>query len=440
MTKMLFRISRVVALLLGFGMIIYLMEKAYYLRAFIECIMVLTFIGVSFLYERKRKIFSTGYLFVFLVFFITYNLAPCYYIEENILQRKKLEIQVPSDQFFLYVTIYMICMVIIVVELMMKKTVKLPIKREFTYETDIAVLLMGILFCLPLTVYMGISMALLYVPVFCYAFLRIKIRNYRLSLAIFIMLAGSVIAILHFIIYRYIMVEYILPIILAYLFVESYTEKAKPGKIICLLFIGVIVIGLYGVVSEVIKLNYFFNKEYDLQLILQNSLALGHYIKSQIYRLFGIWTILGGNIIEYVQENGYFYGITFIKAAAPVFGFPYVNLSVISAKMVGASYAQPGLLAEGYANFGVLGSVLNLLCPYFIAEWCLDYFLKRRSLFAICLLTVPFSKVLLDGGSMNSIIVGMIMCVICFFIAWVCYICKVKLVSNIRARRKLKWN
>ncbi len=437
---MLFRISRVVALLLGFGMIIYLMEKAYYLRAFIECIMVLTFIGVSFLYERKRKIFSTGYLFVFLVFFITYNLAPCYYIKENILQRKKLEIQVPSDQFFLYVTIYMICMVIIVVELMMKKTVKLPIKREFTYETDIAVLLMGILFCLPLTVYMGISMALLYVPVFCYAFLRIKIRNYRLSLAIFIMLAGSVIAILHFIIYRYIMVEYILPIILAYLFVESYTEKAKPGKIICLLFIGVTAIGLYGVVSEVIKLNYFFNKEYDLQLILQNSLALGHYIKSQIYRLFGIWTILGGNIIEYVQENGYFYGITFIKAAAPVFGFPYVNLSVISAKMVGASYAQPGLLAEGYANFGVLGSVLNLLCPYFIAEWCLDYFLKRRSLFAICLLTVPFSKVLLDGGSMNSIIVGMIMCVICFFIAWVCYICKVKLVSNIRARRKLKWN
>lgn len=440
MTKMLFRISRVVALLLGFGMIIYLMEKAYYLRAFIECIMVLTFIGVSFLYERKRKIFSTGYLFVFLVFFITYNLAPYYYIKENILQRKKLEIQVPSDQFFLYVTIYMICMVIIVVELMMKKTVKLPIKREFTYETDIAVLLMGILFCLPLTVYMGISMALLYVPVFCYAFLRIKIRNYRLSLAIFIMLAGSVIAILHFIIYRYIMVEYILPIILAYLFVESYTEKAKPGKIICLLFIGVTAIGLYGVVSEVIKLNYFFNKEYDLQLILQNSLALGHYIKSQIYRLFGIWTILGGNIIEYVQENGYFYGITFIKAAAPVFGFPYVNLSVISAKMVGASYAQPGLLAEGYANFGVLGSVLNLLCPYFIAEWCLDYFLKRRSLFAICLLTVPFSKVLLDGGSMNSIIVGMIMCVICFFITWVCYICKVKLVSNIRARRKLKWN
>ena len=236
MTKMLFRISRVVALLLGFGMIIYLMEKAYYLRAFIECIMVLTFIGVSFLYERKRKIFSTGYLFLFLVFFITYNLAPCYYIEENILQRKKLEIQVPSDQFFLYVTIYMICMVIIVVELMMKKTVKLPIKREFTYETDIVVLLMGILFCLPLTVYMGISMALLYVPVFCYAFLRIKIRNYRLSLAIFIMLAGSVIAILHFIIYRYIMVEYILPIILAYLFVESYTEKAKPGKIICLLY------------------------------------------------------------------------------------------------------------------------------------------------------------------------------------------------------------
>ncbi len=204
--------------------------------------------------------------------------------------------------------------------------------------------------------------------------------------------------------------------------------------------LGIVAVGLYGVVSEIVKLNYFFNKQYDIQLILQNTAALSHYIENQIYRLFGIWSILGGNIIEYVQENGYFYGITFIKAAAPIFGFPYISLPLISASMVGASYAQPGLLAEGYANFGIIGSILNLLFPYLIAEGCLDYFLKKKSLFSICLLTVPFSKVLLDGGGINSIIIGIIMCFICFFIAGVCHNLKVRLVSNIRVRRILKWN
>lgn len=442
MTHMLFRLSRVAALVLGIGMMAYMIEKRYYERMVAEAIMLFVFLGVSILYEKKRKLFSTGYIFLFIVFFITYNLFPCYFIKENLvlLQYKKVGERVPSDQFFLYFIVYISCMCIIAVLLSLKRKTILPVKREFTYESDIAVWLMGILFCLPVTIYGGVSMALLYAPIICYVFLRLKIRKYHISLFLFCMVTGSAIVILHFVIYRYIMVEYFLPIILAYLFIESYTEKSKPKKIICLLVLGIVAVGLYGVVSEIVKLNYFFNKQYDIQLILQNTAALSHYIENQIYRLFGIWSILGGNIIEYVQENGYFYGITFIKAAAPIFGFPYISLPLISASMVGASYAQPGLLAEGYANFGIIGSILNLLFPYLIAEGCLDYFLKKKSLFSICLLTVPFSKVLLDGGSINSIIIGIIMCFICFFIAGVCHNLKVRLISNIRVRRILKWN
>ncbi len=84
MTHMLFRLSRVAALVLGIGMMAYMIEKRYYERMVAEAIMLFVFLGVSILYEKKRKLFSTGYIFLFIVFFITYNLFPCYFIKENL--------------------------------------------------------------------------------------------------------------------------------------------------------------------------------------------------------------------------------------------------------------------------------------------------------------------------------------------------------------------
>ncbi len=52
-----------------------------------------------------------------------------------------------------------------------------------------------------------------------------------------------------------------------------------------------------------------------------------------------------------MKVHGFFHGITYVKSFAGYFGFEYVSLPLLSAKYISASYAQPGLIAEGYANF-----------------------------------------------------------------------------------------
>ena len=101
-----------------------------------------------------------------------------------------------------------------------------------------------------------------------------------------------------------------------------------------------------------------------------------------------------------------------------------------------ASYAQPGLLAEGYANFGIIGAVVNLLIPFVLAELFLDIFLKKRDGFSICLMTIPFVKVLLDGGTINSIIVGIGNCLLtfCLYLVMQYFKINLKTIENIRIR------
>ena len=134
--------------------------------------------------------------------------------------------------------------------------------------------------------------------------------------------------------------------------------------------------------------------------------------------LQAIWcrTELGGNIIQHVKVHGFFHGITYVKSFAGYFGFEYVSLPLLSAKYISASYAQPGLIAEGYANFGVVGAVINMLIPFAIAEESLTYFLKKRNVLALCILSVPYTKLLFDGGTINNMILELqLVFWLCFF-------------------------
>lgn len=94
------------------------------------------------------------------------------------------------------------------------------------------------------------------------------------------------------------------------------------------------------------------------------------------------------------------------------------------------------MIAEGYANFGIIGSVVNMLIPFLLAEYFLNLFLKKRDGLSICLMTIPFVKILLDGGTINSIIVGIGICILPFSIYLLLKIFKinVKTVENIRIR------
>lgn len=111
-----------------------------------------------------------------------------------------------------------------------------------------------------------------------------------------------------------------------------------------------------------------------------------------------------GNIIEYVNAHGFMYGLTYIKPFAFFFGFPYISLPLISAEIINASYAQPGIVAEGYANLGIIGAVINCFIIFIIAEFLLDYYLRKKNMFSLLLVLVTFSQVMLDGGTINSIL------------------------------------
>ena len=96
------------------------------------------------------------------------------------------------------------------------------------------------------------------------------------------------------------------------------------------MLLGIIAVLLYGMLSEIVKLNRYWNGNYNLLYELTNFQSYIDFGANQFYRIFGIWTELGGNIIDFVHKNGFFYGITYVKFLAPYFGFEYVSLPAIS--------------------------------------------------------------------------------------------------------------
>jgi len=80
--------------------------------------------------------------------------------------------------------------------------------------------------------------------------------------------------------------------------------------------------------------------------------------------------------------------------------------------------------------------VVNMLVPFALAEVSLHFFLKKRNGFWLCMLSIPFVKVLLDGGTINSIIVGVGICVVVFSLYLVLdfFGIRIKTIENIRIR------
>ena len=215
-----------------------------------------------------------------------------------------------------------------------------------------------------------------------------------------------------------------MPLLLIFFLFVAVNDNYKKGKkVVPLLIFGIFVVMAYGMVSELVKLNLYYDRNYNILSEITNFKSIYDSCVRQVYRLFGVWTELGGNIIQHVKVHGFFHGITYVKSFAGYFGFEYVSLPLLSAKYISASYAQPGLIAEGYANFGVVGAVINMLIPFAIAEGSLTYFLKKRNVLALCILSVPYTKLLFDGGTINNMILGIATCILAFafsiFLHWI---------------------
>lgn len=378
------------------------------------------FLVISILYEKKRKVFSVGYLFILINVFIDGILCPGYFTDGRLRAMERSGVQEPQDFFTLYLSIYFIVLAIILVYLLCVKKTTDDIKNvdfiNYKITDDVAVFIMGIVILL-FNFKLGTNGYVLYVPVLCYFSVRMMYTHGKLNLYSILGLLGGMYCIYRIRTNRFLVIQYIMPILLIFLVFAAVNDNYKKGKkVIPLLFLGILGIFGYGMVSELVKLNLYYDRSYNIMYELTNFKSIYDSCVRQIYRLFGVWTELGGNIIQHAKVFGFFHGITYVKSLAGYFGFEYVSLPLISAKYITASYAQPGLIAEGYANFGVPGAVINLIIPFAIAEGSLEYFLRKRSPLALCILTVPYTKILFDGGTINYMIFGVATCLLAFML------------------------
>lgn len=384
------------------------------------------FLVVSFLYEKKRNVFSVGYLFLLINVFINGVICPCYFTDSRLREMERDGVSEPQDFYSLYLIIYFIIMAIVFLYLLCIKRTTEDIKRQdfIQYEKrdDIAIFFMGII-VLFLNFRLGTTGLVLYVPVLCYFAIRFFCTNGDINIYMILGLLGGLFCLYKVRYNRFLIIEYIMPVILIFFVFVAVNDNRKKGKkVVPLLILGIIAVLAYGMVSELIKLNLYYDRNYNILYELTNFKSIYDACVRQIYRLFGIWTELGGNIIQHVKVNGYFHGITYIKSLAGYFDFEYVSLPLLSAKYISASYAQPGLIAEGYANFGVFGAVINMLVPFAVMEFSLNWFLKKRDPLSICILTVPYTKILFDGGTINYVLFGIATCILAFalyiFLHW----------------------
>lgn len=426
MTKKMFQVSRLMAI----GAVIFvtcnlLMDQKVMMldgdiltRCFMAILATVIFWIVSVLYEKKRKVFSTGYIMLMINVFINGIICPCYFTGSRLDEGTRPGVIQPQDFWELYLVVYFLTMAVVLIYLLGLKHTTVEIHREdfiqYDYADDAAVFLTGMI-VLFLNFRFGTTGAVMYVPVLCYFAMRFLLTGGKLNTYTVLGLLGGLYCIYRIRYSRYMIVEYVVPLVLMYFVLVAVNDNRKKGKkVVPLLIAGVIAVFAYGMISELIKLNTYWGRSYNLLYEITNFKSIVDFCGRQIYRLFGIWTELGGNIIHHVNLHGYYYGITYIKALSGVFGFEYVSLPLISAEYISAAYAQPGLLAEGYANFGIIGAVINLLVPFALAEAALSWFVKKRDPLAICLLTVPFTKILLDGGTINNIIFGVATCILTF--------------------------
>lgn len=439
MTKKMFQVSRLLAVgAVLFVCISLLTDQKVMMqdgdiieRCFLAVLATVLFYVVSVLYEKKRRIFSTGYLVLLINVFINGMICPCYFTGSRLDAGTREGVIQPQDFFSLYLVIYFLTMAVVLFYLLFAKHTTTEIQKEtfIQYDRidDSAVFLMGII-VLFLNFQFGAAGAVMYVPVLVYFCTRFLWTGGKLNVYTILALLGGLYCIYRLRYSRYMIVEYVVPVLLMYFVLSAVHDSRKKGKkVIPLLIAGVVAIMAYGMVSELIKLNTYWGRNYNLLYEITNFKSIVDSCARQIYRLFGIWTELGGNIIHHVNLHGYYYGITYVKALSGVFGFEYVSLPLISANYISAAYAQPGLLAEGYANFGIIGAVVNLLVPFVLAEGALRWFLKKRDIFALCLLTVPFTKILLDGGTINNIIFGAATCVLTFALYFMLKLFRMKL-------------
>lgn len=390
---------------------------------------------ISTLFRKRIGIVTPSYLFLYLIGMCVNILYPYYFSNSVLDEYSGLNYSVlwPQDHFYMYAAIIFVFYIIVLVYLSFKsEQQKFVMNFQISNNEMLVVLFSNLILCLPVAIFIGYTNSVICGPGLMYFSLiyflyKNNIKKYKdiKNIYIYIGLLVGLIGLLTIVTKRFLIIQYIFPIIMAvFIMKQADNEKYnfKKHLLYCSVFVTVII--AYGIISEMVKLNIYYGGDFSISNI--NFDFIQFFAIRQIYRMFGVWTHLGGNIIDYVNYHGYFYGLTYIKSLAYLFDFEYISLPDISAGLISAGYAQPGLLAESYANFGIVGSIIGLTSMFLFMELVFNFFVKAKPynmIYYLIFSVFPFTAVLLDGGTVNSIIVFYVYCFINFFSVsvWRCY-------------------
>ncbi len=410
MSSTIYRFTRQIALVLSIAVSALLFKQGYYARAIGNLMLMGLFIKTSCLYQRRFNLISVPYIFIFINLYVVFSLVASYYDCNKIIELDNTGFKDWGgiDYYPIYFWSVFFAYICILIYL------RLFCKTKEVRPSDISLTGKQIK-----NMYIGISMTViayfalgkvdvLILPGLAMILIFLMIDKARRPYHVFALLI-SLILFRNIFIARFYVIQIVFPAIVAFVMMTKKNEKKYP---IMKFYVGFGIAGLgilmYGVVSEIIKLNSMTGGRYNIYEIARSGSDMMDFAMRQLYRLFIVWIKDGGYIIYHVQGNGFYYGLSYIKPLAGVLGLPYVSLPQIAAAYNYSTYSQTGLLAEGYANFGIVGAVINIVVVFLLMEYLKKRFIRKPSLITMTLMAVPFTKVLFDGGSLTSSVVLML--------------------------------
>lgn len=405
---------------------------------FSEKYLVFLFITILFLffskiYQFRRKFFSPSYLFIFVVVFLVANMSSFMYefrfksYNTLLLNTKASR---PSDLYFDYSFIIIFSMVFIFIYLYLSngnsnKYVLIKISKSDLFFRKVLFLVSPILIFFAFS-FDGIERTLL-IPIVFFLVLSVFFGNSRKGFIFIYSLFLVFLLLVPVITSRYIFLRYLVPLLFLLIIYFDFLYFSKIISIFNLNFYVLVIflfVIAFSVVSELYKLSHFGNISFntaELYNVATNFELFSYWVSRQIYRVFEIWTLNGGNVIDYVDSNGVYLGLTYVKPLSNYFGFEYINLAKISAQMVGSNYAQPGIIAEGYANFSFIGAILSVVLMFLYMEYFFIRFLIKCNVSSLVFAFVPFSSVIFDGGTLISSMVNTLIIIAFYYFPYLVF-------------------
>ena len=405
-----YKTSREIIVTVTFLIMINFLLEDELLRGFSVFFMGMWYALISYQYQRLYKIISPGYLY------ITFNMVLVYIILASLITEEEInELNASglygwwtNDYYWLYFNCIAISFFLITMYLCIAKTRTYFAVNKIN-DVNVKDVMFGITLLIAIYVFSGFNNDFIY-PIVIFSIVQavwLKKYIYILLLGFVLILDGG-----KLILSRYNLIQVILPLLLVFIYKHKQV-KVSNGKRYLYFFMFIFIVGVYGTVSEIIKLNRL-GMEYSLiDVLFSIDESFGFFTK-QFYRVFAIWIKLGGYIIYHVDNNGFFYGLSFIKGVSSFFGVDYISIPELGAIYDKAVYAQTGSLVEGYANFGIVGAVVYMMIIFGFMEKMLRNLVCNNNVENLMCLTIPFTKILLDGGSLYSAIFIWLCCKVIF--------------------------